>query len=574
MLQGLGSTFIHSSSTEVCAVAGIEDLPAELLGVIFAKTLDILLDNDDDNDDDIGQFKVPPCLYLSHVCQNWRNVALSCQELWARILPMPSVKWTDICLSRCPSIPIPVTINQESLVSEEYHEAMSHVLFQHDRIESLHLSLMLELDEEGHPSVKTMLFLEAFFGHIMKAKELRALNLDIYPDEGAEILEWTPIDLPKSLFASHPRLSKVKLGNCALPRKDPAHSFTSALRVLDLLHTKAWDTVDSMIECLQAMPMLEIFTYEFWCYTEGEAFDCRPSRIHQPRSVSLSHLRHLNLSGYWLHNLSIFNYIAPPSKCHIYFKSADMDHIDSVAEDIVSWHITACAESLKLHFSAAIAQGAYYSDVEMSSRHVTGNSPCDFNGPLPPASGLLQPDFCLSVPMRASLRLRKAMMSTLVELPIFTKATKLRFEKVLWHHLPDCYQAYTSVRELHVITPRQADAFTSALRANGVTLFPALRRIILEDVDFRRKSSVVRALVEALHSHHAANGQFECLVLQKCPCATEDAVNEIRARLGTHRVEWDHYVDNSILARMIEQQHQLRLEAGEPIHGELLLSPL
>lgn len=85
-------------------------LPAELLVEIFLWTHEMSVDDHSSDHwlslHDQGRPPScaftdgpPPCWYLSHVCQQWRQLALGCSTLWACI-PRRSQEWTETCISR------------------------------------------------------------------------------------------------------------------------------------------------------------------------------------------------------------------------------------------------------------------------------------------------------------------------------------------------------------------------------------------------------------------------------------------------------------------------------------------
>ncbi|VDB99119.1 unnamed protein product [Peniophora sp. CBMAI 1063] len=548
-------------------VFGIEDLPAELLGRIFIETADLLSDVDN------VKLNTPPCTYLSHVCSRWRVVALDCQELWARFLPLPNVQWTTACLARCPDNPLYVTIDHRYKRSNEYRKAAELVLAHWNRVKIFDLTFTVGIDfavgPMGHMSTHGQALLRALLERIAQPNDvLQSLHLRLRAHD-MNFDTWNPVHLTTELFAAqYPRLIEIELGQCILPSKPPTVFFNTTLRVLELDHIRAWDDIDSMIDYLHAVPMLESLSYAYWSDSgERTLFECQPSRVHEPRCVKLPHLAHLALVGHWMHTFAILNYVSFPSRCDIAIGTGmgifELEGADEIELDVVRWHIETGAETLKQHFSAATLVGCSYSHIQLSPHRVVGEDPCTIDGsPLPLH---VQPSITLPIPT-ALPEIQKDIFKMYASLPIFARPRSTHFNEVIWRDFPAYYGSYEAVQELVLSKSRHAASFVSALIEKGAALFPTLRRVVLEDINFMNKVALVRQLVDALCRHHAdmGVGQFECLVLRRCPCVTKDFVDELGGRLGRRRVEWDCYVD--ALSQLREQARQERLQAGEPLH--------
>ncbi|KZV67856.1 hypothetical protein PENSPDRAFT_38505 [Peniophora sp. CONT] len=82
--------------------ASIGRLPNEILSEIFLCVHDWVAIQPDSDEPFEG---APECVFLSHVCQRWRDVAIACQRLWA-LLPRNNIEWTRACVARAHSIPV------------------------------------------------------------------------------------------------------------------------------------------------------------------------------------------------------------------------------------------------------------------------------------------------------------------------------------------------------------------------------------------------------------------------------------------------------------------------------------
>ncbi|KZV70625.1 hypothetical protein PENSPDRAFT_752425 [Peniophora sp. CONT] len=513
----------------------VSDLPAELLGSIFIWTADIL------GDSQHKVTKAPPCTHLSHVCRHWRNVALACQKLWSTRLPRRSVEWTEICLSRCPSIPLDVTI--DAFYHEGYfkdgRKAAALVMQHWWRVRTLCMKpalYPLDMDEaERVLSEASQANLRTLFDFIAYPNEnLEVLELDFRLDINM-IHDVLPIELPANLLSrQHPlHLHRIELAYCALPRAPPTQLFAASLRTLKLYTTPAWEDIDSMMQYFRAMPMLEHFAYDY--DRQDEAFDYSPPQSHS-RSVSMPHLKDIVLKGHWLQNIAIFTYIAVPSNCSLRIIFRGWDIIDGLPEDMVHEVIAMAKSALVQHFSPATSRGAFYSEVTIS-HHIRAKLPAQEDKQHCDVSALLPPELDLAFPATDDARIYKAALDLFLSQPVLTTATRFDFNAGMWLLSPEVYDQYASVRDLYLTSYDDVWAFASALRSKGTALFPTLSRVILSNVTMSGgRAYVLSDLADALRESHAAEKSFELLVLEHCDHVTEEVENEMKAQLGEHRV--------------------------------------
>ena len=121
---------------------GIEDIPTEILTIIFLEVANAVVDNGDRN--------APPCMYLSRICGRWRMVAFACQDLWSTALPRPNLQSTTFCLSHCPSTPLRnIVISERYAQNADYRETAALVLAQWERVVSFRMWLPIDVDVDG-----------------------------------------------------------------------------------------------------------------------------------------------------------------------------------------------------------------------------------------------------------------------------------------------------------------------------------------------------------------------------------------------------------------------------------------
>ncbi|VDB96583.1 unnamed protein product [Peniophora sp. CBMAI 1063] len=536
-MSGLALHPLQSPSAPSNSDAPIHTLPAELLVMIFVVIADNIID--------IGRTKAPPCMFLSHVCGRWRTVALACQELWSTFLPRKSVKWTEDCLGRCPSIPLEVSIDMNYAWVDGSIEATALVMQHWARISNLRVRPAIYPSDTNAEELSegSQAILETLFGFLARPTEcLEALELDMSCDFGVVNENWIPVALPQHLFGSlpPPRLHRLKLTLCRLPATPPLQLFAPSLRSLELVNAKAWPDIDTMVAYLQTVPLLESLTYQFWLESDDN-FDCRPSRNHRARCVHLPNLRKLYLNGLWTQNIAIFSYIAIPSRCDLasdYHALVPIDDSSSVAT--VMRLITIYNQALTEHLAPAISNGAFYSYVEISDYGVDAELETETRlEQIKRQKMLLPPElkgyFCL--PLTEVDIIVQAAFRTFLTQPILTNADRLAFNAEAWRHCPDAFDRYSAVREVLLEECEGMTAFTSALRLRGASLFPNLRRIVLHrlSTDQALSDSSVK-LAEAIRDTHVADGSFERIELEHCDHVTESVDNAMIAVLGANRV--------------------------------------
>lgn len=519
-------------------MANIQALPAELITAILLIVRDGLVDH--------GWTKAPPSMFLSHVCGRWRALALACQELWSTFLPRRSVEWTQICLARCHSKPLSITIDAHYGDAGGMIEATALVMGHWSRIRTLSMrpslypadnAVIVGLDEESEAH------LTALFKFLARPSEcLEELEFNMGLEVGLIFDVWIPVRIPETLFSNEcpPRLHSLKLTRCWLPAAPPSPLVTPNIRTLELRNTKAWPDVDSMIQYLRAMPKLERFTYQFW-ETE-DIFDCRPSLAHQARCVELPCLEYITLDGFWLQNITIFSYIAIPSHCSVIYNYREWEHIDDIEEATVLQTISMYGDALRQHFTPVTSNGVFYSTIETTD--VSVEAEIDLHTQVSGQLALLPSDTksYFYFPVATNARIRQAACQIYLTQPIMTKATRLILGAGAWKLSPDVFEEYTAVRELCLMEPEEEDvaAFTVALRLKGTSLFPNVKRVVLADLVVVTGQELLRELAEALRDTYVTGGSFECVELDHCHRITETQESEMRAVLGADRIVRNH----------------------------------
>ncbi|KZV70616.1 hypothetical protein PENSPDRAFT_752418 [Peniophora sp. CONT] len=504
-------------------------IPAELLRIIF---IFAAISNGDN-----GRGP-PPCTNISHVCRRWRAVALTSQELWSTCLPRQSTQWTTTCFSRTPSVLLDVLIGNGYLHDENYGEAALNILSQWPRVKSFRAGFARFFASHGGPLVeKSKAMVDTVFDTLKSANpDLEVLHFNFTIDAGISG-HWTPVSIPSDLFSGQrpPYLREVEFANCGLPASPPTPIFGSSLCSLRLFNTRAWVDVDSMIQYLRAVPMLEKLVYRF-SRSPDESFDCQPSRTHQPRAVPLPRLNTLSLGGFWTQNMTIFIYIAAPSQCHLEVLHCDWDYqVDDMPEDAALGLIALGAEAMKQHFMPATSQGVAFDSVLPLDFAIWAEA--DSADLIQDA--LLPHKLELAIPQTENRSIKRAVFDMILAQAALTKTKSLSFDAALSWLYPDCFDKYTEVRSIILSGHENTESFIGVIKLKGTTIFPMLSRVVLkhfyvEDLGL----DLLRKLAKALQNAHATTPEFERIVLDDCHYVTDDIVEELRGQLGTERVEW------------------------------------
>ncbi|KZV64526.1 hypothetical protein PENSPDRAFT_757181 [Peniophora sp. CONT] len=511
-----------------------QDLAAELLDAIFLLVaVDAM---------DFGERIAPPCMRLSHVCASWRTVALARQELWATFLPRKSPKWTEICLARCPSIPLTVTIDQRNHNYPSARKGAALVLSRSPRVRSISIKPALHANREGYLSL-TQSFMGDLDNCLLESLTkphdlLEELKLDFGIEVGLDHDDWIAAKLSENIFSSQnpPRLHRVTLVRCRLPATPLPQLFTQSVRSLILGNTPAWSDVDSMIQCLRGMPMLERLTYKYWL--DEPKFDCRVSRSHQPRCVHLPHLMNFHLGGFWLQNLSVFNYLSIPINCTVHLSAQGWDdrYIEGISPNTVDEIVAMSGETLKRHFTPATSCGTFFARVEILDWAVVAQTQNTSRNKTIHEDAALPTTIQLEFPRITHSRILAAAYRLYLSQPVMTQANRLFFTGKAWKFCPEVFDQYTAVRRLSLAKSEDADALASALRLKGASLFPGLRRVVIARHFHNPRLYELQPLAVYLRDTREVGGSFECLEISHCKSIPKDAADRITDTLGSDRV--------------------------------------
>ncbi|KAI0704261.1 hypothetical protein BC835DRAFT_811383 [Cytidiella melzeri] len=218
------------------AFVPISRLPPELLSAIFMSL----------QDTDQGTFA--PASFrrwyrVTHVCQRWRDVALSCPPLWTQIDTFTHERWVEEVLnrSRKASLDMRVQLSRpSSRTLGAWRMAVAHL----SRMQVLHLSLDKKTFDNLLPvSVVTEV-------EMQRLTSLVISNLHRFDE---------PLDLPEGLFnRGAPNLQRLEIQHCTISWNMPLLLTCPRVRKLAIQSAQPTPpTTSQLLHILQSMPLLE-----------------------------------------------------------------------------------------------------------------------------------------------------------------------------------------------------------------------------------------------------------------------------------------------------------------------------
>ncbi|KZV69013.1 hypothetical protein PENSPDRAFT_493498 [Peniophora sp. CONT] len=339
-------------------VMSVHALPTELLLDIFN-----LVAKDPPDKGDM----VTVCTGLSHVCQRWRQIAVSCEAFWT-VLPRRSTQWTNLCLSRCPSALLQLDFRASMAQDTDYQHAARLVFPRFMRAKHLRLALdhnsatLLEEISAALPAWPL-----AIIEDVDVAFRRRA-----YPH-----VEQLPL-LPAALFPS--ALQSVHIDSCTLLNAPTI--FPPGIRRIELIDVRPWSTVHLVIQFFRAIPQLEYFLYRTTRHGLEVPIDWQ-APLPETRCVSLKHLRGLHLEGSLVDNYIIFSILVLQPSVSLTIKellrnpSSRYLFLVLRGPSVEQYRnlTVRSGSALRSHFSEAIDRGAHYDVVRLDERSI--NTVCD-----------------------------------------------------------------------------------------------------------------------------------------------------------------------------------------------------
>ncbi|KAG0709296.1 hypothetical protein DFH29DRAFT_224156 [Suillus ampliporus] len=239
------------------SLARISCLPPEILATVFRHYVE---------EQDFASHtsnSAPACMTVTHVCGQWRQVALECPTLWT-FISSASARWIGIMLERSKNAALVVTYN----VPVSPRDCLEQILSQLPRIKDLRLYLSVSnvdrivdlLSSQPAPLLQIFKF------------SVMALGLV------------TLRDISNTIFQGHaPQLQSVELGMCYFSWTSCIFSGLRTLCVYGIATT----SLAQLVPALRRMPDLEHLTLErvLIISEETELFDRVP--LARLKSIAL-----------------------------------------------------------------------------------------------------------------------------------------------------------------------------------------------------------------------------------------------------------------------------------------------
>lgn len=313
--------------------------------------------------DTVGINPVPGYTTLSHVCRRWREIAVTCQDLWA-VIPQKNCSWTELCLSRCTSAPLvllfPLPLAPMAVLEMTY----PHL----SRVKWFIVDLRRGLHRRGtHQAIIDYMafILRGHLQHLVPTPPLERLHILLDTNSRGFPV---PTHLRDLEFLCGPTLNELTLSNIVLSRiSDVQRRSFSNLRSLTFRNTTAWTDMDEMLMLLEAVPLLQ----DYWHTGAGllpEGCLGLPDSLPAPGTVRLGHLRalHLESTSNLLEAYVLFSCLAFPSVASLYIGAGTLN---AAADGLTMEQYTALLErvsdALRSHFAGAFALKAYYHAVRL-----------------------------------------------------------------------------------------------------------------------------------------------------------------------------------------------------------------
>lgn len=178
-------------------------------------------------------------MFTSHVCRQWRTIALNCPTLWNHI--RLTAKWECIEEFMKRSKHVPLIVQQAVTPTQETEQFFANRM---ERIESLKLTVWHRWDDAQDS--------------VGDAPLLRRLWLNSQ-DEPASFREDAHNAFSKKILYGNaaPRLEELKLTSIAVDWRILRHSNLRDLRILRHEHAPS-NTLSDILSALAAMPLLEV----------------------------------------------------------------------------------------------------------------------------------------------------------------------------------------------------------------------------------------------------------------------------------------------------------------------------
>ena len=233
---------------------------------------------------------------VTHVCQQWRKVALDDSSLWAKIFSIPkNTKWISETLARARNVPLDVAFHA---VTKSSREALLMITPHISNTRQLRFHSMSTRNFERVPGIYSC---EA------PALEHFELKVDDYSLESPNIFRHLRLRR-NILFKGHsPRLRTFSISQVVIPWSIVPRGQLTALKIAGPYEgAELYGDLNGLIDLLVNCPSLEILALEL----------CLPSQLtafSPGQTIHLPHLSRLCLCGSTLRIMNMLNMLKLPS---------------------------------------------------------------------------------------------------------------------------------------------------------------------------------------------------------------------------------------------------------------------